>query len=141
VIGDLTFRPMLPDDLDWLQARTQATPARDIVGMVAELEGNRAAIVAAERWSETAAWMHLVIDDPRVLQQNKLLDEIARYVFAERGRNFILSTTSSENSASRAFQAKLGFKVVAVVKDAFDFGEDMIIMRLDASEWRKRRGH
>jgi hypothetical protein len=137
----VTFRPMLADDLDWLQERTLAVPARDIEGVVAEVDGQRGAVVGAERWTDTSCFMHLVVDDPRVLAHNTLLDEIAGYVFGERGKQFMLSTVSSLNEASVKFQRGIGFEEVARVADAFDVGEDLIIMRLTRAEWFKRRGH
>lgn len=135
----IDFRKMDEDDLAWLQARTNAVPARDVTGVVAEIEGVRSAVVAAERWSETAAWLHLTIDDPRTLENNQLLDEIARYVFDERGREFIFTTVSSLNAPSLRFQKALGFVKVGHLEDAFDYGEDMIILRLDAPTWRDKR--
>lgn len=138
---NVTFRPMLPDDLEWLQARTNAVPARDIEGMVAEVDGQRGAVVGAERWTETSCFLHIVVDDPRVLQHFKLLDRIADYIFNVRNKQFMLGTVSSLNMAARKFQKKLGFYEVATVKDAFDEGEDLIIVRLDRADWFKKRGH
>jgi hypothetical protein len=138
---NVTFRPMLADDLDWLQARTLAVPARDIEGMVAEIDGLRAAVVGAERWSETSCFLHLVIDDPRVLGRYRLLDRIADHVFRARGKQFMLATVSSHNAPSLKFQRKLGFYEVAKIEDAFDIGEDLIIMRLDRADWYRKRGH
>jgi hypothetical protein len=132
---------MLPDDLDWLQVRTMAVPARDIEGMVAEVDGRRGAVVGAERWTETSCFLHLVIDDPRVLRNNALLDQIATYIFGARDKQFMLSTVSSLNEASLRFQKRIGFEEVARVKDDFDEGEDLIIMRLTRAVWFKRRGH
>jgi hypothetical protein len=132
---------MLPDDLDWLQARTMAVPARDIEGTVAMVDGQRGAVVGAERWTETSCFLHLVVDDPRVLAHNALLDKIASYVFGVRDKQFMLSTVSSLNEASLKFQKGIGFEEVSRVADAFDVGEDLIIMRLSRAEWFKRRGH
>lgn len=137
----IVFRPMQLHDLDWLAKRTLAEPARDIEGIVAEVEGERAAVVGCERWSETSAWVHLVVDDPRAFEGNELLDAIANHVFRERGRQFIFSTVSSENPKSIAFQHAIGFKTMATLPDAFAIGEDLLIMRLDADIWFKRRGH
>lgn len=138
---NISYRPMLPDDLDWLQLRTNAVPASDIVGMVAEIDGHRAAVVGAERWSETAAWVHLVVDDPRSLANNALLDQIAGYIFGTRGRRYMLSTTSSLNEASLKLQKGIGFKEIGRIDNGFDEGEDVVILRLEAAEWFKRRGH
>lgn len=138
---EITYRPMQHDDLEWLQARTLASVASDAAGLVAEVDGMRGGIAVAERWSETGAWIHLVVDDPRVLNGNAMLDQIAAYVFGMHGKRFMFTTTSTANEPSLKFQKALGFREVGRIEHGFDIGEDMVIMRLDASEWRRKRSH
>jgi L-amino acid N-acyltransferase YncA len=140
-VNAITFRPMQHDDLEWLQLRTNAAVASDAEGVVANIDGARGGIAVAERWSETGAWVHIVVDDPRVLMGNALLDQVADYVFGTHGKRFMFTTTSSENEPSLKFQRGLGFREVGRIEHGFDLGEDLIIMRLDAVEWRRKRGH
>jgi L-amino acid N-acyltransferase YncA len=137
----VTFRPMEMDDLDWLHSETMAPPARDMEGLVAEIDGMRAAVVGAERWSDNACFVHLAINDSRVLAGNALLDQIADYLFDINGLKFMLSTVSSKNEASLKLQLALGFKEISRIADCFGDGEDMLILKLTREDWYSKRSH
>jgi hypothetical protein len=133
---------MTPDELEYLSSRTGAVPARDTIGVVmVDEQGRFMAGAAAERWTETSCFMHILIDNPLALRRNVLLDEISRYIFTERDKRMILTTTSSLNARSLKFQFAIGFKEVARIPDAFDNGEDMVFLQLTREAWLKYRGH
>jgi L-amino acid N-acyltransferase YncA len=139
--GGITYRVPTHSDLEWLEDQAHVSLARDGEGMVAEVNGQRAAVVVAERWSETAAWIHLAISDPKVCAGRALFRRVCDYVFEDGGRRYILSTTSSLNTRSLKLQQALGLAEIGRIPDGFGDGDDIVIMRLKATDWYAKRKH
>lgn len=134
----IAYRPLTHDDVRWFQERLNVALASDVIGTVAEVDGNRGAMVTLERWSDNAVWIHLVIDDPKVCQGRALFRRVCDFVFKEQGRRYLLSTTSSVNERSLKLQKALGLVEIGRVPDGFGEGDDIVILRLDAGDWYSR---
>lgn len=137
----ITYRVPNRDDIDWLAEQAHVALASDGEGMVAEVNGQRAAVVVAERWSDNAAWIHLAIADPKACHGRALFRRVCDYVFKDGGRRYILSTTSSLNTRSLKLQQALGLVEIGRVPDGFGDGDDIVIMRLAATDWYAKQAH
>jgi hypothetical protein len=119
----------MPTDYEAFTAATAYYPGPQFGGIVAWYwDGQHnitAGMVGMDGWTPTSVTMHWYIKYPRCLLP--LWREVLGYL-AKHGKRKIIGTTPSNNTrALRTMYDKLGWQKVAVIKDGWDDGVDIII--------------
>ena len=104
-------------------------------------EGRELAKVMCCNFTENSCFVHMVIRDSAVLQNNYLAREIFHFTFTVLGRTMLLATASSLNEGSLALQRGYGFEEVCRIADAFSDGDDMVISKLTHEKFLSGRIH
>lgn len=134
-------RPMTMEEARDMSYDASFPLVADGRGMVVENEGSVAAMLMCYNWTETSCWVHLVIRDSQVLQNQFLANELFNFTFGANGLRMLLTTASSLNEGSLALQKAYGFEELVRIPDAFSEGEDMVISRLTRETWLSKRAH
>lgn len=124
----------------------------DSVGIAAiDESGKVEALCMMDSWSYNSCQIHIWIDNPFVLRHG-FAEEVFEFIFSkESGRTKAIGITPSDNQKARKFNAHIGFREIAVVKDGYKQGVDYIVTELNKNEckWiaqpkkrrRRRRKH
>jgi hypothetical protein len=123
----------------WAQQRL-GWPAMPVCKGVMAVEDNVLhAVSLYEQFMGKACVMHCVVENPRVLWTAKKV--IFEYPFTQCDYNLILTFTPMLNIRSRDIQKALGFKQVAIIDDAYDDGQSIVIHKMTRSDcrWLRRR--
>ena len=132
----------LPTDggsLAWAQTRL-GWPSLPVCKGIQAVEDDRIhAVSLYEQFMGKACVMHCVVENPRVLWTAKRV--IFDYPFNQCGFNLVLTFTPLLNIRSRDIQKALGFKEVAIIDDAYDDGQSLVIHKMTRSDcrWLRRR--
>jgi len=110
-------------------------------GIVIEDNGRLLAKLLCCNFTENSCFVHMVIYDSRVLEDNFLARELFRFTFTVMRRTMLLATASSLNEGSLALQRGYGFEEVCRITDAFADGEDMVISKLTYDKFLSGRVH
>jgi hypothetical protein len=94
-------------------------------------------MVGFDHWTPASVQIHVWIDSPLALKGYALIKESLRYAFVQAGKKLIVGVTPSNLPKALKFNAHIGFKQIAVIRDGWDVGVDMIIteMRPDSCRW------
>lgn len=99
-------------------------------------------MVGYDGWTPNACSMHVAIEDPIAVR--RLIKPAFGIVFDEKpkglGLGVALASVLSTNTQSLRFTKHLGFKRVAMLRDAWRPGVHMIFFELRRDEWLRRRG-
>ena len=83
--------------------------------------------------------IHIAIDNPKYVTR-RAISSVFEYPFCQLGVKKVLVTVNSDNAKSMSFVARLGFRVEAVIEDAYDMGDMYILsMTLDECPWLRGR--
>jgi RimJ/RimL family protein N-acetyltransferase len=82
--------------------------------------------------------IHIAISSPKFVTR-RAISEVFEYPFYQLGVKKVIGIVDSANTAALAFDIRLGFKIEAVVKDAYDMG-DMYILSMTRDECQWLRG-
>ena len=128
---NVRFRPFVQADLMTVRQHMPFSVAEGTRGFVAydPDTAKTLGIFIAQEWTATAVQVHQVILNPLVLRHG-FYQEVSEFIFQKAGRQMMLATVPSDNRKALSINRKLGFREVARIKDAFDFGRDMVIMQL-----------
>lgn len=138
------FRPFVAADQLTIRQVMPFTFGEGTNGIVAfNRETHRTlAVLVAQEWTYTSCTVHQVILNPLVIRHG-WFQEIADWLFIRAKRLALYAPVPSDNVKALKFNAKLGFKEVCRLKDAYDHGVDFVIMELrpeDANEklWQQQ---
>jgi len=101
----------------------------DTCGIVYEHNNYRWGAFIMDNWQGTSCWGHWVILKPMVLRRG-LLEAASDFIFNVRGCTVVYGMVSAKNTKAIKMDKRVGFAPVATLPDAFNEGEDGVIMRL-----------
>lgn len=85
--------------------------------------------------------MHVALTTPKCVTR-RAIQAVFEYPFSQLGVKKVLATVNSENHAALSFDLRLGFKVEAVIKDAYERGDMYILsMTQDQCRWIRGKTH
>lgn len=125
------FRSFAPADLLTMKEALPFSASENQAGIVAydiDTYETLAALVAQD-WTQTACFVHQVILNPMVLRHG-WFSEIGDWLFDRANRIVLYAGVLSNNERSLKFHSKIGFTEVCRLKDAYDYGVDMVILEL-----------
>lgn len=127
----VTFRGILDDDdWDWILDRNHLNLCADTTGIIAvDANGTRMAATVMDTWTETSVQVHFIIDNPMVLR-HKFFEEVSKFVFDTSKRLIMYGLVPANNEKSLRVTAKIGFKELTRLKDAFKQGIDYVLLEL-----------
>jgi hypothetical protein len=82
--------------------------------------------------------MHVAIDDPKFVSR-RAIQAVFEYPFHDLRVKKVLATVCSENVKALSMDMRLGFKLEAIIEDAYDRG-DMYILSMTQEQCRWLRG-
>ena len=131
------YKPLTEDyEWSWLVQRASPIRCQDTQGIVAYDErGLILAICAMDSWTADACSVHFAIDKPMVIRRG-FLNEVARYLFLDRGRKRIFGLIPANNDRAHKLDLHIGFREVARVPHGFREGVDYIVVCMEKDECR-----
>lgn len=124
-----------PEALGWLEDRMGYSFNRNARGLLAVDEmGRIRGGVAWDHWTTTSCEMHQVFTTP--IAMRVLLKEAFRYPFVKAEKKTIFGRTPENLPDALHSAMHFGFQEEARLKDGYDEGVDMIILRLDRRDCR-----
>jgi hypothetical protein len=110
-------------------------------GMAYEVDGAVRLVVIFDNWTDGAVQMHQWCEHPRYFSRT-MIREVFRYVFGVCGKQVAIGVVRGDNPNALVVDAKLGFKLVGEIRDAYGPGIHMFIlqMRRDECRWYKHLG-
>ena len=105
--------------------------SQDLKGLsvVDEETGELFAAALFNSWTKTSVCVHQYIKNPFVLKHG-FYELIAEYVYVHNGRAIMYGVVPSTNEKALKVDKNIGFEEVARLKDAVDFGVDMVVLEL-----------
>ncbi len=91
--------------------------------------GETAAILIAQDWTVTTCQVHQVILKTMVLR-HRWLEEIGTWLFTNSYRLKLYALVPGDNAMALKLNAKMGFKELIRLEDAYDHGVDFVLMEL-----------
>lgn len=82
--------------------------------------------------------IHIAVGNPKFVTR-RAISEVFEYPFYQLGVKKVIGIVDSANTAALAFDMRLGFKIEAVVKEAYDMG-DMYILSMTREQCHWLRG-
>ena len=132
----MMFKPLTETyEWNWVRSRTSVIACEDSQGIVAHHMGEIKAIAVFDSFTVDACNVHLAIDSPFVLRHG-FLNEIARHLFSECGRERIFGLVPSSNEKALKLDMHIGMKEVARVPNAVQTGVDYIVLSMEKVDCR-----
>lgn len=126
---------------DWLHARTGINYISDTKGVAAESnKGTILGVCACDTWTITGCQIHIAIDNPICLKNERFQKEVFNYIFGVARRKMAIGIIPANNERALRFDRKLGFREVYRIPDGSDEGVDLVIMILRKEDWENRHG-
>ena len=128
---NVQFRAFAPCDVQTLRSKLPFSMSDSTIGIVAydKDTAETLAICVGSDWTKTSFFVHQVIFHTMVLRHG-WLEECFDYAFSRAGRIKMFAAVPSNNAKALRLNSKMGFKQVAVLKDAHEVGVDYVIMEL-----------
>ena len=133
----MKFVPLQEHHFDWIQKRTGIIRVSDVKGIGVELNDKIIAVCACDSWTATSVQVHIAIDNPICLKNNRLQNEVFEYIFNQANRLVAIGLVPANNYRALRFDTKIGFTESCRIKDGYEEGIDLVIMTLHKSDWRK----
>lgn len=133
----MKFRPLdYHRDWQWVQINLPIAWTSDTKGIVAENEeGERLGAAICDQWTWTSVTVHQIILAPMILRHG-FFEEVAEYVYVHADRAIMYGLVPSDNKRALKLNKNIGFTEVARLKDAVNFGIDMVILELRKNDCR-----
>ena len=93
------------------------------------------AIAGFDHWHPNSAAIHIWIRNPGDLRR-KFIREVFNYVFVTCNKGVVLGATPCNNVAALELNRRIGFRVVARIKDGWELGTDLAIQELRKEDCR-----
>lgn len=131
-----------PSDWGVVQQHMPLKRVEDTGGIVAvDKDTNETvAIAVMDSWTWNSVQIHQLILNPLVLRHG-FFEEVADYVFNVADREIMIGLVPSDNEAALSVNKKIGFEEVARIKDAVNFGIDVVILSMHKTQckyWTER---
>jgi hypothetical protein len=129
------FRPFAPVDILTLKQVMPFSATESMNGVVAyDAETHETlAVLVAQEWTHTCCYVHQVILKTFVIRHG-WFEEVANWLFTIANRIKLYAMVPSKNERAVKLNTKLGFKEIVRLEDAYDHGEDFILMELKREE-------
>jgi hypothetical protein len=126
----IQFRAMVPPDYEEFTRATSYYPGPQFGGIVAWSHADNGVntimgMVGLDAWTPATVSVHWCIRHPRCIEP--LWRELVAYGAMHGKKKFIGTTPSDNKRALRMIFRKLGWQPVAVIKDGWDVGVDIVI--------------
>ena len=129
---DVGFRGLSgEDDWSWVNARLPLDLSSSTTGLVAynKADDERLAIMVCESWTSNSVQCHIIIQHRAAIRRG-FLNECARYVFTLTDRKMMIGIVPSNKTAALKLNKRLGFTHVGTIPNAFEDGNDAVILQL-----------
>ena len=111
---------------------------RTALGHVGPDDEIKWAVVFEEYHPGGSIRIHVAVDDSKYVTR-RAISEIFEYPFYQLGVKKVIGIVDSANAAALTFDMRLGFKIEAIVKEAYDMG-DMYILSMTREQCHWLRG-
>lgn len=118
-----------PEHLKLLCEELEYLPAPNLKGITLLSDGEPVIVVGYDCWTSGSVAMHQWIKHPRFLGRD-ILHEAFRYPFGIGKLQQVIAVVRSDNTKALELDHRLGFKIAAIIPDAYGPGVDMHIMNL-----------
>jgi hypothetical protein len=132
---NVNFRPFVPADLLTIKQAMPFSASENMNGIVAYNRDNceTLAVLVAQEWTYTCCYVHQVILKTFVIRHG-WFEETAKWLFSQANRLKLYALVPSDNDRAAKLNAKLGFKELIRLEQAYDVDEDFILMELKREE-------
>lgn len=127
-------RAATTEEFRWLTERTGYDPGAGFRAIVQEVGGRLVGLVGFDGWTPGAVWMHVAAEAPGACRG--LLRAAFRYAFDDTGRRMALGMVRATNARSLRLAARLGFREVGRLREAWAPGEDVVLLEMRREECR-----
>ncbi len=133
----MIFIPMkLPAHWEWIMLRTKVRPTAAAKGVVAiDKNGDVAAAVLFDDWTQTSGAIHIAIENPMVIRRG-FLDACTYYFYRVCGKLQMIGTIPADNARSIQFAKRLGFEEQCRIPDGWDHKIDLVILTMREAQYR-----
>lgn len=135
----MIFVPLQEQHFRWIHRRTGIIHVSDVKGIAVELNGKIIGVCACDSWTATSVQIHIAIDNPICLKNNRFQNEVFDYIFNQAGRQIAIGLVPANNEKALRFDRKIGFTESCRIRDGYEMGIDLVIMTLHKSEWSNGR--
>lgn len=144
----VAFRPInMQFDWGWIYSHIPLNRMEHSNGIIAyNVDTNQPiAAMICENWSKTSVECHFIVAN-RAALRHKFHEECANFVFTTAGKLKMFGRVPEDNTAARKLNKHFGFKELITLKDAFDVGDNVVIMELNREDcpywtWRGEQKH
>jgi RimJ/RimL family protein N-acetyltransferase len=124
-----------PEHFGWLAMRTAAALSRACRGIEAlDVHGRIRGMVCFDGWTRGGAFVHIAIDSPAVVRP--LLHPVFEWAFGPAARQVLFGLIPETNTKSLRLATHLGFEVDHRVRDGWETGVDLVLMRMEKKDCR-----
>jgi len=126
------IRAATPQDFLWLTGRTGYTVPGNARGVVSEVAGRLAGLVAFDAWTPNSAHIHVVVES--AVACSRLIREALTYAFSHV--EVLVGLIRAGNHKSCALARKVGFRLAHIIPDGWQRGEALHVYELRRDECR-----
>ncbi|HET9554347.1 MAG TPA: hypothetical protein VFP50_15400 [Anaeromyxobacteraceae bacterium] len=113
----------------WLTERVGLTPTANARAIAAvDASGRVRGMVLYDGWTENSVEAHMAVDTPSAWRA--LLRPAFAYPFIQCQRGVIVGRIRESNTTSLRMATRLGFEVLARVRDGARVGEDLVLVQM-----------
>ena len=136
----MEFKPLqTAEEKAWIDALFFPVWCHDSEAMVAYHNGKIVAASVADSFTAVGCTVHWGIDNPMVLRHG-FIENICYHLFVERDRKVIFGLVPANNLKALKLDKHIGFVEEARLREAYDVGVDLVILRMDKSSCRWLQG-
>ena len=136
----MEFKPLqTAEEKAWIDAHFFPVWCNDSEGMMAYHNGKIVAACVADSFSAVGCNVHYGIENPMVIKHG-FIHKIAHHLFIERGRTVIFGLVPASNLKALKLDKHIGFVEEARLREAYDVGVDLVILRMDKASCRWLQG-
>jgi RimJ/RimL family protein N-acetyltransferase len=130
----IEIRAAPPEHYEWLKRKANLAIYPGFQAIEA-VDGDRiVGMVGYDGWTTNSCCMHVALDTPGAAR--RILRPAFGVPFTELGKGVVFATVLSTNKRALALDLHLGFKQVALLRDAFVPGVDTHILEMRREDCR-----